>query len=485
MSFALILDEIGDGRYTVELDYGEDARNATVDNLDAYIVKLQATKVDNQAIIDDLKDAIDAQLVVVTDALNNYIALTTVAPDADPTAFAIERRRLISLRAQLARKEQIMDKLDAEIEHRQRQRTAFAQLTTTETVDIWCTTHTTGAAGYVATIDIPGDDRLILIAPSARTWTPADGILFERALCDPNQAYVNAALQAGWQSQEPTYRTGVITAINFAKNTASVTLDDATMTRAPALDINQKTTLTAVPVEYLSCGANVFEVDDHVVVQFVGRSWDNPKIIGFVTDPRPCSPWYAAYWQPGGDGIMSYTFGDLETGDKDWPVYVADMAEACMATDLVVRVRFDRGAWITLTHLVTLNGGGYTPRINQYYDAAYPPGDGPFVQFTREPNFGGTNIEPDYAVGAEVLAGLIFTTSPDRNNPYLNAGTIEALVQTPSGVTLFNAAHTYDVADSFDEAQVRVFGGIRPSPAGGGSMMTILTDYALYSETLD
>jgi len=41
-------------------------------------------------------------------------------------------------------------------------------------------------------------------------------------------------------------------------------------------------------VSYMGCNELAFSVGDHVVVQFEGQSWDTPKVIGFVDNPKPC-----------------------------------------------------------------------------------------------------------------------------------------------------------------------------------------------------
>ena len=52
-----------------------------------------------------------------------------------------------------------------------------------------------------------------------------------------------------------------------------------------------------VDIEYMSCNGAAFEIDDIVVVQFDGNSWDTPKIIGFkdIKSPLKCTYIYIMY----------------------------------------------------------------------------------------------------------------------------------------------------------------------------------------------
>lgn len=47
-----------------------------------------------------------------------------------------------------------------------------------------------------------------------------------------------------------------------------------------------------VAIEYMNCGASVFEVGDNVVVEFLDMNWNQPKVIGFVDNPRECGVWF-------------------------------------------------------------------------------------------------------------------------------------------------------------------------------------------------
>jgi hypothetical protein len=116
-----------------------------------------------------------------------------------------------------------------------------------------------------------------------------DGVLVAREVQSPEQVFFNAAILPGWQKFKPTYRSGVITALNTSNNTASVTLD-AAQSSAAGLDINKMTALANVPVVYMTCHAAAFEAGDRCVVRFNGMDWAQPQVVGFVDNPKPCLP---------------------------------------------------------------------------------------------------------------------------------------------------------------------------------------------------
>jgi len=117
-----------------------------------------------------------------------------------------------------------------------------------------------------------------------------DGVLTGRQVMSPAQAYFNAAILPGWQKYKPTYRWGTASNVNYTANTMTVTLASA-VSSAQGLNVNAATTLSAVPVEYMTCNAGAFENGDRVVVKFRQQDQAQPAVIGFVDNPKACEPW--------------------------------------------------------------------------------------------------------------------------------------------------------------------------------------------------
>lgn len=176
-----------------------------------------------------------------------------------------------------------------------------------QVITAWCADATEDATGQVATIEINGEvgdtGPQIIIAPREVLPTLPHGEVAAREVQSGAQAYFNAAVLPGWQKHKPTYRAGRIRDIDTAANTCRVDLDPA-RSSAENLDINQATTLTGVPVRYMTCDASAFEENDRVLVEFQQQDWAQPVVIGFVERPRPCEPMTIAMasetWGPRG-----------------------------------------------------------------------------------------------------------------------------------------------------------------------------------------
>ena len=170
----------------------------------------------------------------------------------------------------------------------------------------WCADFTEDATGELASIEVPGEPQKLLVYPQARqegAHNPArDGLLMPRLWATPEQAYWCAAVLPGWQRFKPTYRTGVITEIDYDADTCTVDID-GTFSSAQDLYINLDTggglpeygntptdvILEGVPIEYMTCNSVAFEIGDKVVVQFDNQwYWDQGKVIGFSSDPKNC-----------------------------------------------------------------------------------------------------------------------------------------------------------------------------------------------------
>lgn len=176
-------------------------------------------------------------------------------------------------------------------------RSYYAGLHLVETRKAWCADLTEDAKDEVATIEIPGDSNLVLINAGAEDGGTVDGVLFAREMQSPEQVFWNAAVLPGWQKWKPTYRRGTITALDLEANTADVALEEETST-GQNLNINQTKTLEKVPVNYMGCNAEAFEVGDACVVRFDDMNWETPRVMGFVDNPKSC---------PGGIGISTDT----------------------------------------------------------------------------------------------------------------------------------------------------------------------------------
>ena len=156
---------------------------------------------------------------------------------------------------------------------------------------IWCADRSESLTGAVETIEIDGEPKHILIAPSYPGYheiAAGPGKLVPVMSQSVAQACFNFAVMPGWQRHKPTYRIGVITAIDYESDTCSVSLIDA-RSHWQRLDINEKYSFANVPIKYMSCDSKAFEIDDRVIVNFVDQDWNTPRVIGFESAPQPCA----------------------------------------------------------------------------------------------------------------------------------------------------------------------------------------------------
>ena len=158
------------------------------------------------------------------------------------------------------------------------------------TLEAWCADLSTALAGDVGTIEIPGERGAVLIQPgyggNAVYDDERDGQLQPTVGSRSASAtFYNMAILPGWQKWMPTYRFGTITGITEPPVSCDIDLD-AAISSAQSLGVNQATTLSDVPFEYMSFDGTIFSVGDEVVIEFQGQDWSRPQVVGFKHNPR-------------------------------------------------------------------------------------------------------------------------------------------------------------------------------------------------------
>lgn len=169
-------------------------------------------------------------------------------------------------------------------------------------IDAWCADYTLDLSGDVGLVDINDEGgQGVVIQPgydSEAVYQPSrDGALFPNLAQSGVQIYFNAAVLPGVQKWFPRYRVGEITKLQT--DLCNVRLDSATSS-AQGLPINQTELLADVPIVYMDCNGSAFTEGDRVVVRFTANG---PLVIGFESDPVPCSlfgfVFEPAKWEPG------------------------------------------------------------------------------------------------------------------------------------------------------------------------------------------
>lgn len=298
MGRATIIGGGTNGLFTVEVDYGKAARDALVFVLSLRIAEQTALIAEQTVRVDQAAADTAAARELASIAVRDYALEATANPGGNHSALVaavtrltVDAARLAAIEAQLRVKR---DLLKADRTEQQREKGRLESAVVSATKSAWCVDLTESAAGTVATVDIPGEDQALLLAPGCRAPMAADGKLLAREVMTPAQAFFNAAVLPGWQKWKPTYRKGTITALNKSTSLASVALDAATSSAA-GLGVNRSSSLSNVPVVYMTCNAEVFEVGNRVVVEFVGMAQESPRVIGFVSNPKSCAVYVVNY----------------------------------------------------------------------------------------------------------------------------------------------------------------------------------------------
>lgn len=206
------------------------------------------------------------------------------------------RDRYEDARRDVSRKMAARAQYMAENTSLEREREAIQEAAEMEPRQAWCADYTVDlpVGEVTGTIEINGTPDHILVHPGGD-----DGIGAVQATRNSTSAgvFYNWALMPWWQRWQPTYRTGVITAIDKDQDTCTVSLDAATS----SMNINsegepidghsinpENQTLQNVPIAYMDCNSQPFDIASHVVVLFIEQDWDRPLVIGFVEEPQPC-----------------------------------------------------------------------------------------------------------------------------------------------------------------------------------------------------
>lgn len=157
----------------------------------------------------------------------------------------------------------------------------------------WCVDVTEDMTGTVGTIEVPGERGTFVNIHSDNVHTPARDGKLQKAGAGKTAAVIwNLAMLPGWQKYKPTYRYGTITSLTISESEGGTDYCDVTLEASvstqQSLDVNQTTTLSNVPIEYMDCNGAGFKIGDVVVVQFTNQDWNSPKVIGYKTKPKYC-----------------------------------------------------------------------------------------------------------------------------------------------------------------------------------------------------
>jgi len=132
-------------------------------------------------------------------------------------------------------------------------------------------------------------ERSFNIAPNGNLHPPHGEMTFSEVMNDALMAYT-LAIEPGHLKWRPLWRYGILTeltgnlgTVHLNSHIARKEVDDSS-----SLNLDEKETLTVVPIDYPPCQGRAFEVGDEVLVSFAGQNRTTPKIIGFRREPKQC-----------------------------------------------------------------------------------------------------------------------------------------------------------------------------------------------------
>lgn len=291
MGKATVVSGGAEGRYTINVDLGNARKtqelaavNARIAELEPQIAAayLESSNLDSQ--INSASNAVEAAITAYSNALTSGNGDLAALQKAIQDALSVVNE-LVKKKAPIAYKAEM---LKAEQNNLISRRAVLQGLQLTDQRLAWCADFTENATGEVATIEVPDEPVRIYVAPGGIAPTAQDGVLVAREMQTPEQVFVNAAILPGVQKWKPKFRIGTLASKDDEAGTCVVLLDEAKSTPLE-LDINFRSLLQGVPIEYMDCNGAVFEPGDKVLVRFEGRDWFQPKVIGFADGPRPCA----------------------------------------------------------------------------------------------------------------------------------------------------------------------------------------------------
>lgn len=179
MGFGLITGGGADGRYSVLLDWGEAYKAAILNQLAATQASLQAKILLQQDKVDAAEAREAEALASLTNVQDALIAeMQANAGEIDDSAkklydyLAAEYRKTVfsnnPIRAAL-------NTLRLRLTQSYEMTAQWNNFDASDERPAWCCDLTENGSGYVATVEIPGEPNLVLIAPACREWQGWDG----------------------------------------------------------------------------------------------------------------------------------------------------------------------------------------------------------------------------------------------------------------------------------------------------------------------
>lgn len=300
MTKGVILTNEGEGLYRVRLEKDTQAAQARVDYIDQRLLDLVQPILDAQLLL----QGFETQQAILQAQID---AAITLAKQEGRPATRDELQPIVeslnALAVDLLKAQRDYNRLIGERLSLSRERTTLqSRIDGADTIeaDLWCADYTLDLAvdAEVGLILSPGENTgaAVVIRPGyeaepsgepglGASYAEAFGTLTPAFSATPAGVFFNWAMEPGWSKWRPTYRYGEITALNG--NACDVMLDEM-FSSSQDLPVNQSAALSDVPITYMDCDGEAFAVGDRVAVEFEEQDWEQPRVIGFESNPKEC-----------------------------------------------------------------------------------------------------------------------------------------------------------------------------------------------------
>jgi hypothetical protein len=297
MGKCVLLKNLGEGQYTVEMRLNE---QLILDKLD----EIQATRVTNEdkTVETELalaeahlhQNVLDLQVIAI---LNSTTLTPAEKSEQARTATAAQRaQRLVLVTLQTELGFLALEKTTLMLQEQR-----YRAVTTRYEKTVWSADYAPDLEitdSEVGTLEVMGDEREIVLLPAQnqfRAWEGAtDGDLTPVIAHAPMEWLLSTCLVTGWQRYLPTYRFATVLAI-IDQDRLSVALIEPKKSLYGDVDVTplnadqSPVVYTDVPCRYLDCHTVAFSVGDEVVVHYQNQNPATPEVIGFRRQPPPCT----------------------------------------------------------------------------------------------------------------------------------------------------------------------------------------------------
>ncbi|WP_301585018.1 hypothetical protein [Halomonas alkaliantarctica] len=294
MGKARILEDLGEGRYTIEIIESRERAEIAKQQAGVRALRLELEIIDLTNQIYQAQLAVDAAADLQNQAITQY--QQEIASDGESGVNLSEFSEALlraagkrdALRAERRAKEALKASDEALIARVNR-------LPPLRQIQAWCADYTEELEGEVATAEVPGEIGNVIIKPGfdggedsplkGNVWSAeTDGVIQPALSGTPAGVFYNLAMMPGCQKWRPTYRVATITALDG--DACTIVLDFATSSQQQ-LPVNERSQYESVPILYMDCNGVAFEEGDRVLVAFADNV-DGPTVVGFESEPRSC-----------------------------------------------------------------------------------------------------------------------------------------------------------------------------------------------------